>query len=101
MTSRPFSSWYFSNFSCGTSSDAGLVPGGLVPACAGALAGDAAGFCADHAFAQASKASKPNDNAFLGRSPMTVSFRYDDMTIRQRTTSADVLKSPAVSLPCF
>ena len=43
MTSRPFSSWYFSNFSCGTSSDAGLAPGGLVPVCAVALAGDTAG----------------------------------------------------------
>src|SRR2546425_12915975 len=81
MTSRPFSSLYFSNFSCGTSSGADLATAGFAAVCAGAFAGDPAGVCADNEFAQASKANKPNDNAFLRRSliacPLEMA-QYDD-----------------------
>src|SRR5260370_540134 len=78
MTSNPLSSLYFSNFSCGTASGAGLAAAGFGGACAAVFTGafpGASAVCARNEFAKASKASKPIDNAFLRRSLIAVSSR--------------------------
>src|SRR5437667_6724953 len=87
MTSRPFSSLYFSNFSCGVSSGAGLAAGFFVCVGAGAFfapdAVDCAGAacCAADGIAKIQNAAAPSDKTLFEYAFIKVPFDWTQIEL--------------------
>src|SRR6266478_9015626 len=109
MTSSPFSNLYFSNFSCGTSSAAGLAAAALAEAgfagtCEGVFAvARGAGFAGDCVCASANLAKgniiSPSVKTLRKKCLITASFQMGTIWRSANGQHSQVSNSPLVAYP--